>query len=142
MDKDNEDNIDPLDTFFGVPTVIETEEEPSHPIATIQSELQEDFADARTNIKEAVELAQVAMNDVARMAKQMASPRAYETLAKLLSSVVMSNKQLVEMHKNKQDVDDPEGNNAHITHNHNTIVMTTAEMQARIEEARDNLKSE
>jgi hypothetical protein len=130
------DNTDPLDNFFNVPAIVE--DEPQLPAVTqVQTELQEDFDIARTNLNEAVELAQQAYKDLSSLTKQMQSPRAYDALSKLLGSIVAANKAVVEIHKNRQDVDDvPIPQN--ITNN--TLVMTTAEMQEYINEARNRLE--
>jgi hypothetical protein len=127
---------DPLDKFFNVPAVVE-EDAQLPAVVEVQSELEEDFTIARTNIQEAVDHAQVAFKELSGLAKQMQAPRAYDALSKMLSSVVIANKALLEIHKNRQDVDEPIV--PQVTHNHNTLIMTTAEMQARIEEAKKAL---
>lgn len=133
-------NPDPLDSFFNVPALVE--ETPTLPQVTdIQTELDEDFDLARANIQEAVNQAQVAFKDLASISKQMGQPRAYDALSKMLSALVIANKSLVEIHKNKQDVDAPI-TPTNITHTHQTLIMTTAEMQARLSEVKKQLDEE
>ncbi len=125
---------DPLDNFFNVPAVVE---EPSVPTVTgVQSILDEDFEVARTNTREAVEIAQRALKELAGISTQMQQPRAYDALSKMIAAVTQSTKAMMELHKHKQDVTDPEANAPVEYHTHNTVIMTTAEMQQRIDDAR------
>lgn len=132
-------NPDPLDSFFNVPALVE-ECVPAQ-VTNIQTDLDEDFALARANIQEAVDQAQVAFKDLAKISKQMQQPRAYDALSKMLSALVIANKSLVEIHKNKQDVDAPITPTT-VTHTHQTLIMTTAEMQARLSEVKKQLDEE
>lgn len=144
MKTDQSDNADQhLDDFFdveSVPAVIE--EEPSLPaIIENKTELQEDFDLARKNISDIVEMTQEAMEEMIKIAKQMGSPRGYEAYAKLLNSAILANKGLVELHKNKQDVDDGPAVPAHHVTQHNTVFMTTTDMQRKLEEARKDFEA-
>lgn len=146
MKTDQSDNADQhLDDFFevdsSVPAIIE-EEEPTLPAIPInKTELQEDFDVARKNISDIVEMTQDAMEEMIKIAKQMGSPRGYEAYAKLLNSAILANKGLVELHKNKQDVDDGPAVPTHQVTQHNTVFMTTTDMQNKLEEARKNFEA-
>jgi hypothetical protein len=129
------EEIDPLANFFNVPAIIPTKTLPT--VSDVQNELEADFEAARNNLNELVIDAQDSYRALSGLVKQMQSPRGYDALAKLIGSVVMANKALLEIHKNRQDVDRPDLNN---TVTHNTLIMTTAELGARIRAAREEME--
>jgi DNA relaxase NicK len=131
------DEIDPLANFFNVPAVIATKSLPT--VSEVQNELEADFDSARSNLQELITDAQESYRALSGLVKQMQSPRGYDALAKLIGSVVIANKALLEIHKNRQDVDRPDLNNSSVTHN--TLIMTTAELGARIKAARDEMET-
>jgi DNA relaxase NicK len=131
------DEVDPLANFFNVPMVIETKSnQPT--VEDVQNELEADFETARNNLQEMITDAQQSYRSLSSLVRQMQSPRGYDALAKLMGSVVIANKALLEIHKNRQDVDRPDLNNATITNN--TLIMTTAELGARLNAAKKTLE--
>lgn len=98
-------------------------------------ELDQDFKLARDNLRDLAEISQEAMIEFARITKQMQDPRAYGTLAKLLTASILAQKAVVEVHKNKVEGKDGEEKDSPIQHvTHNTLVMTTDQMLAMLEE--------
>ena len=103
--------------------------------------LDEDFDEARKNLQEVIAITQTALEDAAQLAKQMAAPRGYDSLAKLITAAVQTNKALLEIHKNRLEgktggtVETPVLQNV----TNNNLFLTTSEMLERIKEAKAQL---
>lgn len=104
-------------------------------VEKIETQLEQDFDAARDNLKDLTILAQDAAAKMAKLANQLQEPRAYDTLSKMIASAVIASKALVELHKNKQEGKDPtELVPMAQTVTHNTIFMTTDQLQQRMED--------
>lgn len=119
-----------LDDLFGI--------EPNKavvPVGTTTSvaDIQSDFDMARDNLVNAAIVAQEALLDTHKVALTMQNAKTYDSLAKMIAAVVMVNKGVLELHKNKQDVtgvvaqtDQPVGA---------TIMLTTAQLHDYLDNA-------
>jgi len=135
---DDEDPIDKALGIGGIPAKYESA------IETIVSQARndsasEDFTFARANIREVVENGNDAIAKLAQIADQSQNPRAFEVLAKLMDTMVVANKELLEIQKkirelDKVDVPRDEGAKS-ITNN--LFVGSTAELQKALREMRD-----
>lgn len=136
---EDEKEANPLANFFGIEAV-DDETPPSMTKAlttsNVQNEIDQDFELARTNITNAIAVTADALEDIARIAKQMEQPRGYDSLSTMLAQFVRANKTLLELHRDRQDVDAVA---APQTVTNNTIIMTTAEMQKHISDMRKEL---
>jgi hypothetical protein len=63
-----------------------------------------DYEYARTNIMSAIEVGQKALEDMAEVARQSESPRAYEVTTQLIKTLVDSNKDLLELAKKRNEL--------------------------------------
>lgn len=104
-----------------------------HPNAEILTNLEVDFEDARENLRELSDLTQEAVREMARLAGQLQEPRAYDALSKILATAVTANKAMVELHKNK--IEGKDGAQPAATVTNNTLIMTTDELQKKLENA-------
>jgi hypothetical protein len=87
----------------------------------------EDFTFVRDNYYNILAKGTSALDDVLAVARQSQAPRAYEVFATLMSTIKDINKELLTMHKSAKELqreDLPDN----ITHNNNTLVLTTAEL--------------
>lgn len=101
-------------------------------VEQVQDEVDQDFAEARENLKEIADITKTALGDLAHIAKDSEQPRSYDALSKLVGAAVIANKALVEIHKNKKEGKD-DGSVGPTTVNNN-LYMTTAEFQKRLEQ--------
>jgi hypothetical protein len=107
-------------------------------LVEIKTDLQEDFDQARKNLKEIADISQEAISEFARMTKQLQDPRAYGTLSKMIASAILAQKAVVEVHKNKQEGKDPNEADIPVQHvTHNTLVMTTDQMLKMLEDRKN-----
>lgn len=110
--------------------------------ATVVTELEQDFELSRNNLREIAELSQEAMQEFAKMTKQMQDPRAYSTFAKLLTAAILAQKAVVEVHKNKIDAKTPEDEKPVQQVTHNTLVMTTDQMLDMLERRKNENRTQ
>ncbi len=110
-------------------------------IEQVQDEVDQDFQEARENLKEIAEISKGALGDLAYIAKDSEQPRSYDALSKLISAAVIANKAVVEIHKNRKEGRDEEGEGGQTTINNN-LYMTTAEFAQRLEQLENDDEEE
>lgn len=64
----------------------------------------EDFEQARSNIKEIIDKGQNVLDDMIALAKASDHPRSYEVAATLIKTLVDTNKDLLDLHKKKKEI--------------------------------------
>lgn len=75
----------------------------AEPVHTASDKLEADFESARTNIQQMTKDVTEAAKSAILLAQSGDSPRAYEVVASMLTAIVNANKELVNLHKAKQD---------------------------------------
>jgi predicted translin family RNA/ssDNA-binding protein len=75
----------------------------AEPVQTADEKLEADFETARTNIQNLTKDVTEAAKSAILLAQSGDSPRAYEVVATMLTAIVNANKELVNLHKAKQD---------------------------------------
>lgn len=118
-----------------LPMIIEEDEDPEDNIPQDQK-IEEDVDDARSNLHDAVSIAQQAIQDMLNIAQQSQHPKAYETLNSLLKTYSDISMNMAELHIKKQrlDMKKPSGepeDAQNITNN--LFVGSTSELQQMIE---------
>ena len=138
-----EEDEDPIDKAVGINTPMITQYETT--ISNIVSlakndSASEDFAFARSNIREVVENGNEALTKLAILADQSQNPRAYEVLAKLMDTMVAANRELLDIQKKIRELDkaDAPRDEAAKSVTNNLFVGSTAELQKALKEIRDN----
>lgn len=107
-------------------------------ITEVRSELQQDFDSAREKLIDIAEISSTFVSEMSRLSKSTQSPRMYEILSKAIMASVIANKAVIEIHKNKQDIDEPLRN----TVTNNTMILTTAELQTVLADAQKRLNDQ
>lgn len=79
--------------------------------------IDDDYEFARTNIINIISKGTGALDDMAEVARQSESPRAYEVLTNQIKTLVDANKDLLELAKKKQDLKPKEKQNEKVTNN-------------------------
>lgn len=99
-----------------------------------------DFEAARANLYEVIQTGQGAMDKLVQIAEQSQHPRAFEVLAKLMDTIVSTNKELLELQKKIREIDasDSPVNGEAKTINNNLFVGSTAELQKVLKDLKNN----
>ena len=96
--------------------------------------LDADYAQVRSNLKDIIKQGSEAIDGILLVASETQLPRAYEVVATLIKSVADANNNLLNMHKQVQEIKNqlPQKQTAgHITNN-SIFVGSTSELQALI----------
>lgn len=89
----------------------------------------DDYEFARGNIISVINKGQEALDDIASIAQQSESARAYEVTTALIKTLVEANKDLLDLAKKKKDLRDPkEIDDSNRTVNNNLFVGSTSEL--------------
>jgi hypothetical protein len=112
-----------------------------------EKEGEEDFALARTNIKNLLDKGEDALEQLCRIAAATEQPRAFEIVSTLVKTLVDSNKQLMDLHEKRRQLlpivpvkKEDEEKKANITNN-NVFVGTTEEFLTLMREKRASVKA-
>lgn len=88
-------------------TIAKTQEllpaESATPVPITDVTLERDFNFARDTIREAIQRASLAAIDAVTLAQSGDQPRAYEVVGTMLTAIVNANKELVELHRSKEE---------------------------------------
>lgn len=88
--------------------------------------VENDFTFIRKNLYDVISVGQSAVQEAAELASQAQHPKMYEALSLMLRVALESNRELMDMHKKKQDMTG--GRESPSTVNNN-LILTTAELQ-------------
>jgi predicted transcriptional regulator len=99
-----------------------------------------DFEAARANLYQVIQTGNEAMDKLTEIAGQSQHPRAFEVLAKLMDTMVNTNKELLELQSKIRDIDakDSPISEQAKTINNNLFVGSTAELQKVLKEMKNN----
>lgn len=92
---------------------------------SIEHTVEADFDYARGNIIVAIEKGQEALSDMLQLAQQSQSPRAFEVVSDLVKTLSQTNKDLLELMKQKKIIENSDGPK---TVNNNLFVGSTTEL--------------
>lgn len=76
----------------------------TQPIVVNPDKSDTDFEYARTNLYSLIERGQDAIEDLTKFARESGHPRAYEVLGGLIKNLADANKQLMDLHKQQQEL--------------------------------------
>jgi hypothetical protein len=109
---------------------------PMDDIEPIETETQQDFQIARSNLHGILMSGQEALNRMIDLADQSQHPRAYEVVATLINALTQANKDLLDLSKKKKDIigNAPE-EKKNVTNN--LFVGSTTELQKMLKSMRD-----
>lgn len=95
-----------------------------------------DYNYARKNIRELIERGMIDLEDIASIAKQSESPRAYEVMNNILKNIIDANKDLLILAKAKKEIKQlPAGTGTPPgTVNNNLIVASTSKINKLLEQ--------
>jgi hypothetical protein len=94
-----------LSEIFDVEPIEETKPVQTMPVVVETTDVVEtDTNYARENIRTLIDTGNKALNDLAYVANQSESPRAYEVLANMMKSLTEMNKDLLQLQKTKREL--------------------------------------
>ena len=132
----SEDENDPLGKALGLPA-LEYEKTIDTMIAKAHDDsARNDFESARASLYEVIQTGKEAMDKLTEIASQSQHPRAFEVLAKLMDTVVNTNKELLELQSKIRTIDasDAPTNEKAKSITNNLFVGSTAELQKMIKD--------
>ena len=95
------------------------------PLAVINSSVEVDYEYARGNMLNVIEKGREALDGILDLAQRSQQPRSYEVVSDLIRTLSQTNKDLLELAKQKKDLEAAEGPK---TVNNNLFVGSTAEL--------------
>lgn len=126
-----------LEEALNITTEIVEAQEVLPPISTVNSVgdslRDEDFETARTNINRLIQRGEEAVDGILRLASEAEQPRAYEVASNLIKTMVEANKDLLEIHKQKKELDKEDYAGPRTQVQNNTLfVGSTKELQQHL----------
>lgn len=131
-----EENDDPKDII-----PLEYEKQIDNLIAKAHDDsAKNDFEAARANLYEVLQVSSESMHKLSEIASQSQHPRSFEVLAKLMDTIVNTNKELLNLQLKIREIDaaDTPINEKAQTINNNLFVGSTAELQKVLKEMKNN----
>jgi hypothetical protein len=110
---------------------------PLDDIEPIETETQQDFQIARSNLHGILISGQEALNRMVDLADQSQHPRAYEVVATLINALTQANKDLLDLSKKKKDIVGKVETEEKKNVTNNLFVGSTAELQKMLKDMRD-----
>ena len=91
-----------------------------------------DYDLVRQNLKDIIDQGKIAIEGILDVAGEGDSPRAYEVVSQLLKSTSEANKDLLDLHKKKKELDKEDSGPKNQTTNNNLFVGSTKDLQKMI----------
>jgi dTDP-D-glucose 4,6-dehydratase len=113
--------------------IVEAQEVLPPQVTEDTGEKNEDFAKARQNIATLIEKGESAVDGILQLAKESEHPRAYEVASTLIKTMVEANKELLDVHKQKKDLEKEDYQGPSKAVQNNTVfVGSTKELQQQL----------
>ncbi len=135
-----EKDDDPIGKALGLPPIVYEKEIDNMLAKAHDDSAKNDFESARANLYEVIQTGKDAIDKLTEIAGQSQHPRAFEVLAKLMDTVVNTNKELLELQSKIREIDakDSPINEKAQTINNNLFVGSTAELQKVLKDMKNN----
>lgn len=113
--------------------IVEAQEILAPSVIQDSGDKEEDFVKARENIAKLIEKGESAVDGILQVAKESDSPRAYEVASTLIKTMVEANKELLDVYKQKKDLEKEEYQGPSKAVQNNTVfVGSTKELQQQL----------
>jgi len=130
-------NNDPISKALDVTPMTQTINVPAK---TKKIDSDEQFAEVQSNIRNAADVGEIALQELAQIASSSQHPRAYEVVSTLMGQIVNANKQLLEIEKLKLEIE-KEKNGGQVEEakvvNNNLFVGSTAELLEQLKSKKE-----
>jgi hypothetical protein len=121
-------NMTPIEKVTGEIVIAETGEI----VQTQEGKVESDYDKTRANLLDLLQKGQDALNHALAVAKSSEHPRAFEVVGNLMKQVADINTQLMDIHQQKQKLDEPKGGAKNVTNNA-IFVGSTSELNKLID---------
>jgi hypothetical protein len=128
-----------LNSIFGIDNVMtqpktEIISREGEVIKPLDSKVEDDYELTRGNIQALLKQGHEALANALEIAKQSEHPRAFEVVGNLMKQLVDANQQLMDLHKQKQKLDEPVDKEKakQVTNNNAIFVGSTSELNKLI----------
>ena len=121
-----------LSEIFDVETSDKKEVSTTQVIPSSDNVVETDYEAARNNLHLLLFQGQDALMGALEVAKQSEHPRAFEVVGNLMKQLADVNQQLMDIHKQKQKLDEPGKESGKVTNNNAIFVGSTAELTKMI----------
>ena len=101
-------------------------------------DLEADYKEARSNLKEVIGKGKDALDSLLVMAKDLDSPRAYEVVGQLIKTISDANKDLLDIHKRNKDIRGETAAPSTVVNNA-VFIGSTADLQAIINGRKEDI---
>jgi hypothetical protein len=108
---------------------------PPEPVSTSNTQVNDDYQFARCNIVNVIQKGQEALDGIMDVATRSQHPRSYEVAATLIKTISDANKDLLELAKQKKNIDGVVDTPKNVTNN--LFVGSTAELQKLIKQSNE-----
>ena len=105
----------------------------STPVVVPPPDIENDFEFARTNMYDAIVKGHDALDELVNIAKSTQQARAFEVVSTLVNTLVAANKDLLEIHKKRQDLTDKDEGQTK-TNITNNLTISSAELLSMIKD--------
>lgn len=135
-----EKDDDPIGKALGLPPMVYEKQVDDLIAKAHDDSAKNDFESARANLYEVIQTGKEAIDKLSDIASNSQHPRAFEVLAKLMDTVVNTNKELLELQSKIREIDakDSPINEKAQTINNNLFVGSTAELQKVLKDMKNN----
>lgn len=127
-----------IDDALGInplPVIVDEDENVNLPAVLAEEQVEEDVAEARQNLGNAIELSQQAVQDMLTIAQQSQHPKAYEVLNSMIKTYADVSMGLVDLQMKRQRLEGKKKQeDGQQTINNNLFVGSTAELQKMLED--------
>lgn len=130
-----------IDDALGInplPVIVDEDENVNLPAVIAEEQVEEDVAEARQNLGNAIELSQQAVQDMLTIAQQSQHPKAYEVLNSMIKTYADVSMGLVDLQMKRQRLEGKKKQeDGQQTINNNLFVGSTAELQKMLEDMKN-----
>lgn len=130
-----------IDDALGInplPVIVDEDENVNLPAVLAEEQVEEDVAEARQNLGNAIELSQQAVQDMLTIAQQSQHPKAYEVLNSMIKTYADVSMGLVDLQMKRQRLEGKKKQeDGQQTINNNLFVGSTAELQKMLEDMKN-----
>ena len=125
---------DNMNEIFNLP--VEVEEKPKAISTIADRKADDDYEYARNNLRDMIDHAKLALDELHSIASVTEAPRAFEVYSTLIKSTVEANKELLDLHHKKKSLKGEEAVKPQVTNN-SLFVGSTAELMKLIKNQND-----
>lgn len=118
---------DNMNDIFNLPVEVEKKTKAISTIADRKAD--DDYEYARNNLRDMIDHSKLALDELYNIASVTEAPRAFEVYSTLIKSTVEANKELLDLHHKKKDLQDEENAKTQVTNNSLFVGSTTELMK-------------